>query len=156
MSAYEYKAIPAPTRGEKAKGVKTPADRFAHAVTAEINRMAAEGWNYIRAETLPAEERSGLTGRNTVYHNLLIFRRELPDTALSPRDVPAPAATVQPLPETAPAPATRATADPAPAPVSARKAETPQPRPTAEPPVKSPTNPLSALRPHTDDAPKTE
>lgn len=38
--------------------------------------MAAEGWEYVRAETLPSEERSGLAGRNTVYHNVLVFRRE--------------------------------------------------------------------------------
>ena len=39
--------------------------------------MAANGWEYVRAETLPCEERSGLTGRTTVYHNVLVFRRPL-------------------------------------------------------------------------------
>lgn len=72
---YEYTVIAAPSRGEKAKGAKTPADRFALSLTAELNRMAAEGWDYVRAETLPSEERSGLTGRSTVYHNVLVFRR---------------------------------------------------------------------------------
>lgn len=74
--AFEYTAIPAPTRSEKAKEVKTAADRYALTLTAELNRMATEGWEYLRAEVLPSEERSGLTGRSTTYHNLLIFRRE--------------------------------------------------------------------------------
>lgn len=73
---YEYIAIAAPNRGEKAKDAKTPADRYALALTSELNRMAAEGWEYIRADVLPSEERSGLTGRTTTYHNLLIFGRK--------------------------------------------------------------------------------
>ena len=73
---FEYTAIPAPTRGEKAKDAKTPGERYALALSDELNRMAADGWEYIRADVLPSEERTGLTGRSTVYHNLLIFRRE--------------------------------------------------------------------------------
>lgn len=77
MTRFEYTAIPAPSRGEKAKEAKTPTDRFALALTAELNRMAADGWEYLRADVLPSEERTGLTGRSTVYHNLLIFRRAI-------------------------------------------------------------------------------
>ena len=29
---FEYKVVPAPTRGRKIRGVKTPADRFARAL----------------------------------------------------------------------------------------------------------------------------
>jgi hypothetical protein len=72
---FEYKVVPAPVRGKKAKGLKTPADRFANALGAMINEMAAEGWEYLRADTLPAEERHGFTGRSTVFQNMLIFRR---------------------------------------------------------------------------------
>ena len=72
---FEYKVVPAPTRGRKAKGVKTPADRFARALEDTINELAAEGWEYQRTDTLPAEERAGLTSKVTVYHNLLVFRR---------------------------------------------------------------------------------
>ena len=75
MSSFEYTAVPAPIRSEKAKAAKTPAERYALTLTDEINRMAADGWEYLRAETLPSEERSGLTGRTTLFHNLLIFRR---------------------------------------------------------------------------------
>lgn len=78
MPIYEYRAVPAPRKGLKAKGVKTPEDRFAHAVAEVMNRLAAEGWEYLRAETLPAEERTGWTGKSVeTTHHLLIFRRDL-------------------------------------------------------------------------------
>ena len=82
MQSYEYTVIPAPSRGEKAKGARTGAERFSYALLTEMNRMAANGWEYVRAETLPCEERSGLTSRTTVYHNVLVFRRAI---------IPAPA-----------------------------------------------------------------
>jgi len=73
--AYEYKVVPAPTRGKRAKGLRSSADRFANALSMVINEQAAEGWEYLRTDTLPAEERQGLTGRTTVFQNMLVFRR---------------------------------------------------------------------------------
>ena len=90
MTRYEYKVVPAPDRGQKAKGVKRPEDRFALALAEVMNRLGAEGWDYIRADILPTQERAGLTSKQTVYHNLLIFRRPLsnsPEDRLSPPDV---------------------------------------------------------------------
>lgn len=81
MQAYEYTVLPAPNRGEKVRGARSGAERFAHALTMEMNRMAQAGWEYVRAETLPCEERSGLTSRTTVYHNVLVFRRALAPAA---------------------------------------------------------------------------
>lgn len=78
---FEYKVVPAPTRGRRAKGVKTPADRFAFALEETINACAQEGWEYLRTDTLPAEERQGLTGRTTVYQNMLVFRRAVTTAA---------------------------------------------------------------------------
>ena len=75
MSKFEYKAIPAPTRGTKAKGAKSTEDRFALSITDALNEMAATGWEYVRAETLPCDERKGLTGTSTSYQNILIFKR---------------------------------------------------------------------------------
>ncbi|MFM2356449.1 MAG: hypothetical protein RLZZ528_2185 [Pseudomonadota bacterium] len=75
MQHYEYKVVPAPTRGEKAKGYRTGAERFAHGLEVLMNRLGSEGWEYVRADTLPAEERTGFTGRTTVYQHLLVFRR---------------------------------------------------------------------------------
>ncbi len=77
MTQFEYEAIPAPRKGKKARGIKTGEDRFAHAMTELLNDMAADGWEYLRADTLPCEERSGFTGRTTVYQNVLVFRRAL-------------------------------------------------------------------------------
>ena len=73
--SYEDKVVPAPTRGLKAKGVKTAEDRFAHALATEMNTLAADGWEYLRADTLPSEQREGLMGKTTVYQNMLVFRR---------------------------------------------------------------------------------
>ncbi|MFT3689490.1 DUF4177 domain-containing protein [Paenirhodobacter sp.] len=77
MQSYEYKVVPAPVRGEKERGLKTGAERFAHTLSQLMNELAQDGWEYWRAETLPAEERSGLTSKTTVFHNLLVFRRVL-------------------------------------------------------------------------------
>lgn len=78
MQQYEYKVVPAPVRGEKAKGIKSTDARFAYALTRLMNSMAADGWEYLRAETLPCEERTGFTRSLTVtQQNLLIFRRVL-------------------------------------------------------------------------------
>ncbi len=74
---YEYKVIPAPTKGLKAKGVKTSPDRFANALQTAINVLAGDGWEYVRAETLPSEERERLMGKTTVFQNMLIFRKPL-------------------------------------------------------------------------------
>jgi len=75
MRKFEYKAVPAPVTGTKAKGVKSTEDRFALSMSDVLNEMANEGWEYVRAETLPCEERKGLTGRETRYQNVLIFKR---------------------------------------------------------------------------------
>ncbi len=77
MLHYEYQVVPAPKKGEKAKGAKTAAEKFAVALTGLMNRMGSEGWEYIRADTLPCEERVGLTGSKTVFQNMLVFRREM-------------------------------------------------------------------------------
>lgn len=77
MSAWEYKVVPAPARGEKAKGVKGAEARFAYALQRIMNEMGAEGWEYQRSETLPSEERSGLTSKVTNWRNVLVFRREM-------------------------------------------------------------------------------
>jgi hypothetical protein len=75
MQSYEYLTVPAPLKGAKVKGLKTASERFAYQVTLLLNQLAGEGWEYWRAETLPSEERKGLTGTMLVSHNLLIFRR---------------------------------------------------------------------------------
>jgi hypothetical protein len=75
MDRYEYRVIAAPARGAKVKGLKTPEERFASALASALNAQAQEGWEFVRAETLPSEERQGLTGMRTIFHNMLVFRR---------------------------------------------------------------------------------
>lgn len=77
MTRYEYKVVPAPQRGTKAKAAKTTEARFALTLVELMNELGREGWEYQRSDTLPCEERSGLTGRVTKFQNMLIFRREL-------------------------------------------------------------------------------
>lgn len=74
MTIYTYKVIPAPVKGVKTKTAKTPEARFAHALELVMNDMAADGWEFQRAETLPSEERQGLTGKATTFRNVLVFR----------------------------------------------------------------------------------
>jgi hypothetical protein len=84
MQRFEFKVIPAPKRGEKARGVKTTEDRFAYALTNLMNQLGAEGWDYVRADALPCEERVGFTGTKTTFQNMLVFRRVIgADAAVS-------------------------------------------------------------------------
>ena len=103
--SYEYKVVPAPTRGLKAKGLKTAEDRFANALQTAMNEQAADGWEYLRTDTLPSEQREGLMSKTTVYQNMLVFRRA---KAVVARPAPAPqvaAPPVAPEPVAAPRPA---------------------------------------------------
>ena len=50
-----------------------------------------DGWEYQRAELLPSEERTGLTGSATNWRNVLVFRRAV-ETDIDAASVAAPAA----------------------------------------------------------------
>ena len=75
MLRYEYKVVPSPRKGEKARDAKTTPDRFALALTSLMNKLGLDGWEYLRADALPCDERVGLTGSKTTYQNVLVFRR---------------------------------------------------------------------------------
>lgn len=131
MQRYEYKVMPAPARAEKVKGLKRTGERFAHGVSALMNEMAAQGWEYLRAETLPCEEKKGfMRGSTTSQQSLLVFRRALPGAQVE-----------QPEAARAPAPGDRAAAAQPPA-------SPPEPVPdaemrleAAEPPLQGETTP---------------
>lgn len=91
MTAYEYKVLPAPRRGRKSKGIKGAEARFSFALQEVINSEAAQGWQYQRAETLPSEERAGLTSHNMVWRHVLVFCRPRAQDAGSPGLHAAPA-----------------------------------------------------------------
>lgn len=115
MQTYEYRVVPAPKRAEKVKGLKTTQDRFAHGLTQLMNDLGRDGWEYQRADTLPCEERVGLTGRTTTFQHMLVFRRALPGAgtgvdavAAAPTPVaPAPVVQAEPVPAKAPLAASR-------------------------------------------------
>lgn len=134
MQRYEYRVIPAPRRGEKARGTRTTEDRFALALTTLMNQMGSEGWEYQRADVLPCDERAGLTGGvKTSFQNMLVFRRPL---AVEPQ-AEAPVAATPWL----------ALAEPAPAAVPLKLGAAEQPAGVAppigpaNPPLKAATNP---------------
>ena len=110
MTHYDYKVVPAPKRAKKVKGVRGPEDLFAMTMTDAINEVARQGWEYVRAEHLPAEApggwfRSAKAGEQTV----LVFRRAR--ETLGPRlasvrpepdaDIPAPTLSAVPAQERA-------------------------------------------------------
>lgn len=97
MQRYEYKVVPAPRRGKKGKGIKGTEAQFANALSTLMNEAAAEGWEYQRTDSLPCEERQGLTGRTTVFQNMLVFRRPL--AAQTEEAAPERAALPAPAPE---------------------------------------------------------
>jgi len=72
---YEYKVIPAPKKGRSARGVRGTEAKFANELTGLMNDLGSDGWEYVRSDTLPCEERSGLTAKVTTYQNILVFRR---------------------------------------------------------------------------------
>ena len=44
-----------------------------------LNELGRDGWDYVRADTLPVDERSGLTGTKTTFQTVLVFRRVIED-----------------------------------------------------------------------------
>jgi hypothetical protein len=75
MPRYEYKVIPAPRRGTKSREAKTTEDRFALTLSNLMNDLGRDGWDYVRSETLPTEERAGFMKTRVVEQTMLIFRR---------------------------------------------------------------------------------
>jgi hypothetical protein len=102
MPAYEYRVVPAPRVAAKEKGAKTTDARFAATLTRLMNDLGAEGWEYQRAETLPCDERRGLTGRVETTQHVLVFRRERESASPALRTPALGAATPPPRADGAP------------------------------------------------------
>lgn len=95
MQRFEYKIVPSPRKGEKSREARTTPDRFALALTTLMNRLGQDGWDYLRADTLPCDERVGLTGSKTTFQSMLVFRRETSEVIA---DAPARLSAVEPEP----------------------------------------------------------
>ncbi|MGB3406171.1 MAG: hypothetical protein WBA67_01620 [Jannaschia sp.] len=74
---YEFTVIPAPRKGERVEGLRTDADRMANTMTILFNEMALDGWDYVRADTLPNDMSADLSGTAPKHMTLLVFRRIL-------------------------------------------------------------------------------
>jgi hypothetical protein len=77
MTRYEYKVVAAPNKAKSFKGVRCHEDRFASVLAEVMNEMASSNWEYLRAESLPCEEKTGLTSRVESYQSVLVFRRQI-------------------------------------------------------------------------------
>ena len=83
MPRHEYKVIPAPRRGTKSREAKTTEDRFALTLSNLMNELGRDGWEYVRSETLPTEERAGFMKTRVVEQTMLIFRRTMGAVAVA-------------------------------------------------------------------------
>lgn len=124
MADMEYKTVPLPASPRKYKGLKNPIDRTARTMTELLNEEARGGWQFVRAERMELEVRTGmLRSKDEVDVTLLIFARQRGEPA-------APAANRRMEPVAAPAPASTPAPPPAPAPAAAPAVSQPDPVPT--------------------------
>lgn len=77
MAEFEYKVVAAPRKTKSFRGVRSHEDQFAAVLAEMMNELAKDDWEYLRAESLPCEEKTGLTSRVVSYQNMLIFRRRI-------------------------------------------------------------------------------
>lgn len=73
MTKYEFKAVACPDRARR--DVAPGADAFCETLTAAINELAGDGWDYVRAETIEVRTRRFLRSRRET-RTFLVFRRE--------------------------------------------------------------------------------
>ncbi len=102
MSAFEYKVVTAPRKARKVKGVRGTDERYAVNLTELMNRQAADGWEYQRAESLPVDEKTGIMGKTQErYINVLVFRRAVTMVEETAVAEPVVAAVAEPVAEPA-------------------------------------------------------
>ena len=59
--------------------------------------MASDGWEFVRSETLGADEREGMMRRKLeTFHSVLVFKREVTAMAEMPSVANSPAPTAEP------------------------------------------------------------
>ncbi|KIT17743.1 hypothetical protein [Jannaschia aquimarina] len=106
--AIEFKVVPAPKKGEHGPNLSNDTDRMAHTLTGIFNEMAAEGWEFLRAERLPNDVGYDMTGTAAKEVTVLVFRRESCQPVMFRRA----SATAGPRPVAEPEPALRPVAEP--------------------------------------------
>ena len=117
---YEYKCIAAPEKARRRRGAKTRTDRVALVIEEILQAETKGGWEYLRADLIPVEEKSGIFGRTQEVHRaILVFRRETGTSSAGAHQQFAAPTLAQPVlaqpPAPAPAPAAEPVQPPAPA-----------------------------------------
>ena len=69
---YEYKCVGAPEKGKRKRGAKTRSDRVANAMEQTILAEAVDGWEYLRTDLIPIEERGGMFKRPQEVHRAVM------------------------------------------------------------------------------------
>ncbi len=106
---FEYKAIGAPEKAKRKRGLRSQSDRVALAFEEILQAEAVDGWEYLRTDLLPVTERAGWFGRgHEVHRAVMVFRRPLDRVApveseatlrRAPSVTPAPVRPIAPEPE---------------------------------------------------------
>jgi hypothetical protein len=138
----EYKVIPAPRKPHRSKGAKSTTERFAVGLEETLNEMAADGWSFVRAETMPVDERQGMMRKLVEeFHTVLIFSRpQLRPSASEPAEQRRPVFYAEKAPAESAAPSLGAATDTGPDVKTSIRAE--KDTPTADKPArKTPSKP---------------
>jgi hypothetical protein len=73
---FEYKCVGGPERPKRQRGISR-SERVALAMQEIIRAEAVDGWEYLRTDLVPVEEKAGLFSRtHEVHRAVLVFRRE--------------------------------------------------------------------------------
>jgi hypothetical protein len=95
MERYEYKVVPAPGRAGKHKGAGGVEARFALTLAEVMNEHGANGWHYLRSETMPVEDKRMLRKSSVDDVTVLVFQRLRAAAPVAEEPVAEPAADVR-------------------------------------------------------------
>jgi hypothetical protein len=98
MPDFEFKTVAAPRRVKKVKGVKGRNESLAAMVEAIIHDESAGGWDYVRTDIFPIEEKpSWFSSHAEVHKGVMVFRRGVPGRRAEPVAQPVEQAASQPV-----------------------------------------------------------
>lgn len=97
MQGVEYKVVAAPRRAKPVRGARGKAEAMARALEDILQEEAAAGWEYVRADLIPCEEKPGFFARRIELHRAMLVFRKLPPAAPAPRPLEQPAERAEPV-----------------------------------------------------------
>ena len=99
MKGIEYKVVPAPRKAKPRKGARGKPEALARAMEELIKKEAGAGWEYLRADLIPCEERRSFFSRPIEMHRAMLVFRKLPPVVEVPRDASWDGARARPVRE---------------------------------------------------------